>query len=37
MSFTYDFENNEDDETYFAYCFPYSFTKLSNFLKNIKQ
>jgi hypothetical protein len=28
VSFTYDFTNNEEDTTYFAYSFPYSFTKI---------
>lgn len=36
MSFTYDFSLMVQDETYFAYSFPYTFTRLSRFLKELK-
>jgi len=32
VSFTYDFANPEEDTIYFAYSFPYGFTKLHNLL-----
>ena len=36
LSFTYDFNLMVQDDTYFAYSFPYTFTRLSNFIKEIK-
>lgn len=36
LSFTYDFNLMVQDETYFAYSFPYTFTRLSRFLKELK-
>jgi len=36
LSFTYDFSYIEGDETYFAYTFPYTFTRLSRFLRELK-
>lgn len=36
LSFTYDFNLMVQDDTYFAYSFPYTFTRLSNFLKELK-
>lgn len=35
MSFSYDFKS-ADDTVYFAYCFPYTLTKLQNFLKGLQ-
>ena len=26
----------DEDETYFAYSYPYTFTRLSNFMKELK-
>jgi hypothetical protein len=37
MSFTYNFELMNHDETYFAYSFPYTFTRLARFLKTLKE
>lgn len=36
LSFTYDFNLMVPDETYFAYSLPYTFTRLSRFLKHVK-
>ena len=36
MSFTYNFDYMEGDETYFAHSFPYTFTRLSKYLKELK-
>ena len=42
LSFTFEFElpksrsNQVTDKIFFAYCFPYTFTKLINFLKEIQ-
>ena len=42
LSFTYDFEppkahtSQRTEKVYFAYCFPYTFTKLHNFLKEVQ-
>lgn len=36
MSFDYDFNKKDKDETYFAYNYPYSFTRLNRVLKEIK-
>jgi hypothetical protein len=33
LSFTYTLPKNDRDVIYFAYCFPYTFSKLTNFLK----
>jgi hypothetical protein len=36
LSFTFDFDKVKDNEKiYFAYCFPYSFTMLQSFLREI--
>lgn len=35
-SFTYDFNLMVQDDTYFAYSWPYTFTRLSRFLKELK-
>jgi hypothetical protein len=32
VSFTYDFTQESEDTTYFAYSFPYSFSKLNSLL-----
>jgi hypothetical protein len=37
MSFTYDFDYMAGDETYFAHSFPYTFTRLSRYLRDLKQ
>lgn len=34
MSFTYDFRN-KDDTVYFAYCLPYTYSKLQSFVKSL--
>lgn len=36
MSFSYDFNLMVQDETYFAYSFPYTFTRLNRFLRELK-
>ena len=36
MTFTYDFNYMDPDETYFAYSYPYTFTRLSRFMKELK-
>ena len=42
LSFTFEFElpksrsNQNTDKIFFAYCYPYTFTKLINFLKEIQ-
>lgn len=36
MSFTYFFETVDQDEVYFSYGFPYTFSKLHSFLKTIR-
>jgi len=36
LSFVYDFNLMAQDETYFAYSFPYTFTRLTRFLKELK-
>lgn len=36
LSFTYEFNNMEEDDVYFAYSFPYTFTRLTRFLKDLK-
>jgi hypothetical protein len=35
LSFTYEVEN-DDDECYFAYCYPYTYTDLQRYLDNIQ-
>lgn len=35
LSFTHTFDNH-DDKVFFAYCYPYTFSHLQNFLKEIK-
>lgn len=37
LSFTHNFEAEDEDETYFAYSFPYTFTRLSSLLHELKQ
>lgn len=37
MSFEYDFNRTERDATYFAYHFPHTFTRITRFLKTLKQ
>lgn len=37
LSFNYDFDDQQGEEIYFAYSFPYTFTRLSNFLKELKE
>lgn len=36
MSFTHDFNIKGLDEVYFAYMYPYTFTRLTRFLKDLK-
>lgn len=36
MSFTFDLNETDGDDIYFAYCFPYTFTRLTRFLKQLK-
>lgn len=36
LSFTYDYELIDGDEVYFAQSFPYSFTRLNNYIKELK-
>ena len=36
LSFTYDFRN-KNDTVYFAYCVPYTFSKLQNHLKALSK
>ena len=33
LSFSYEFKN-QDDKVYFSYCYPYTFSKLVNFLRD---
>jgi hypothetical protein len=35
MSFTYDF-TQKDDTVFFAYCVPYTYTRLTRFISKIK-
>ncbi len=35
LTFTYEFEYS-DDNVYFAYCYPYTFTDLKNYLQAIE-
>lgn len=36
MSFAFNFDN-EDEVYQFAYCFPYSYTRLQNYLDNLEK
>ena len=36
LSFTYNFDLMENDETYFAYSFPYTFSRLYRLIKELK-
>lgn len=36
LSFTYDFNRLHKDETYFSYMFPYTFTRLTRLMKELK-
>lgn len=36
MSFEHNFDRNEKDETYFCYHLPYTFTRLTRFIRDIK-
>ena len=36
MSFSYDFNYMEGDRVYFAHSFPYTFTKLTKYLEQLK-
>ena len=36
LSFEHDFDRAEKDETYFAYHFPHTFTRVTRFLKKLK-
>ena len=36
MSFTYDFNIMTEDQTYFSYAYPYTFTRLCRFIKDLK-
>lgn len=36
LQFTHNFDSEEHDETYFAYSFPYTFSRLANFLYDLK-
>ncbi len=35
LSFSYDFQENFD-EVYFAYCYPYTYTRLQRFLDDVQ-
>ena len=37
MSFTYEFNYIDQDETYIAYSYPYTFTRLSMFMKELRE
>lgn len=36
MSFTFDFSDSEFDEVYFSYAYPYTFTRLIRFIRELK-
>lgn len=33
LTFTYEFKN-QDDKVFFSYCYPYTFSKLCNLLRD---
>ena len=37
LSFTFSFDLMDTDENYFAYSFPYTFTRLTRFIKDLKE